>query len=181
MVEIAELDGQQVSNNSKDYLQPNITDVCDDLGDLDSHDKEEIAPKDGVNAVALSMIFEIVFVAVTHLHKFVLHTTDSPYTKFMISNVLNMTRHCYRVFSRVYRAIARYQATGTWPKAKSDQAISRFLVEFLQAIVYMFILGFGVMVVGRTASYVFLVGSWILWFARPFAWAFQFVGRALVN
>lgn len=179
VVEIAELDGQQVQS-SKDHLQPNITDVCDDLGDLDSGD-QDVTPKDGVNAVALSMIFEIVVVAVTHMHKFALHMTDSPYAKFLMSNMLNMTRHCYRVFSKVYRAVSRYQATGTWPKAKNDQAIRRFLVELLQAIVYMFILGFGVMVVGRTASYVVLVGSWIVWFARPFAWLFQCVGRALIN
>lgn len=154
--------------------------MCDDLRELDSGDKD-VSSKDGVNAVALSMIFEIVVVAVTHMHKFVLNVTDSPYAKFLMSNVLNMTQHCYRVFSKVYRAISRYQATGTWPKAKNDQAVSRFLVELLQAIVYLFILGFGVMIVGRTAAYVVLVGSWIVWFARPFAWVFQFVGRALIN
>lgn len=179
VVEIAELDGQQVQSN-KDHLQPNITDVCDDFGELDSRDKDA-SPKDGVNAVALSMIFEIVVVAVSHMHKFVLHMTDSPYANFMMTNVLNMTRHCYRVFSKVYRAVSRYQTTGTWPKAKNDQAISRFLVELLQAVAYMFILGFGVVVIGRTASYVVLVGSWIVWFARPFAWMFQCVARALIN
>lgn len=179
VVEIAELDGQQVPNR-RDYLQPNITDVCDDLGELDSKDKDA-SSRDGVNTVALSMIFEIVVVAVTHMHKFVLNMTDSPYAKLLMTNVLNMTRHCYRVFGRVHRAVSRYQATGTWPKAKNDQAISHFLVELLQAIVYLFVLGFGVMVVGRTASYVVLVGSWVVWFARPFAWAFQCVGRALIN
>jgi len=178
-VEIAELDGHQVPSN-KESLQPNITDVCDDLGVLSSQDKDENF-KDPRNAMALSLIFEIVFVAVTHMYKSLLQVTDSPYTKFVVSNVLNMVRHCYHVSSRVYCAVSKYRATGTWPKPKSDQAISRFLMELLQAIVYLFILGFGFVVVGRAATYVVLVGSWIVWFARPFAWAFQCVGRALVS
>jgi hypothetical protein len=178
-VEIAELDGHQVPSN-KESLQPNITDVCDDLGELNSQDKDETS-KDAASTLALSMIFEIAFVAITNMHKGLLQATDSPYAKVLVTNVLNMMRHCYRVFSRVYRAVSRYQTTGTWPKAKSDQAISRFLMELLQAIVYLFILGFGFVVVGRAASYVVLVGSWIVWFARPFAWAFQCVGRALAD
>lgn len=178
VVEIAELDGQQVQK--KAHLQSNITDVYSDLSDLETHDKDTPS-RDPMNGVALSMIFEIIVMAVTHVHKFALQMTDSPYTKFLVTNVLNMTRHCFRVFSRVYRAVSRYQATGTWPKAKNDQAISRFLVELLQATVYMFILGFGVMVVGRTASYIVLIGSWIVWFARPFAWMFQCFGRALIH
>lgn len=179
MVEIAELDGQQVQKN-KGHLQSNITDVCGDLSDLDTRERDTPS-KDGANAVALSMIFEIIVVAVTHVHKFALHMSDSPYTKFLVTNVLNMTRHCFKVSCRVYRAVSRYQATGTWPKAKNDRAVSRFLVELLQAVVYMFILGFGVMVVGRTAWYIVLIGSWIVWFARPFAWMFQCVGRALIH
>ena len=178
-IEIAELDGHQVPSNKKS-LQSNITDVCDDLGDLGSQDKDETS-KDAGNAMALSMIFEIVFVAVAHMHKGLLQVTDSPYAKFVVSNVLNMVRHCYRVFSRVYRAVSKYQTTGTWPKATSDQAVSRFLTELLQAIMYLFILGFAFTMVGRAASYIVLVGSWIVWFARPFAWAFQCVGRALLN
>jgi hypothetical protein len=181
-VEIAELDGHQV-HKERESLQPNITDVCDDLGELNSQDKDDSdeSCKETVNTLALSMMFEIVFVAVTNMHKSLLQVTDSPYAKFLVANVLNMVRHCYRVFTLVYRAVLKYQRTGNWPKAKSDQAINRFLMELLQAIVYLFILGFGFMVVGRAASYVVLVGSWIVWFARPFAWAFQCVGRGLFN
>ncbi|KAJ5150069.1 hypothetical protein N7448_001647 [Penicillium atrosanguineum] len=178
-VEIAELDGHQVPKR-KESLQPNITDVCDDLGELNSQDKDEPF-KDAANTQALSMMFEIVFVAVTNMHKGLLQVTDSPYAKFLVTNVLNMVRHCYRVFSLVYHVVSKYQTTGTWPTAKNDQAISRFLMELLQAIIYLFILGFGFMLAGRAASYVVLVGSWIVWFARPFAWAFQCVGRVLVD
>lgn len=191
VVEIAELDGQQVAT-SKKSLQANITDVHDDLQNLSSGEKDEDEPSKefsipnvttdhDTNTIALSLIFEIVFLAITNMHKFALQTTDSPYIKFVITNILNMTRHCYHVLSTICSTISVYQNTGSWPKAKNDQAISRFLVEFLQAIVYLFILGFGALIAGRAAGYVVLVGTWVVWFARPFAWAFQFVTHALIT
>jgi hypothetical protein len=179
--EIAELDGHQVTGSKpKKYLHPNITDVCDDLREgLHQGDKHD-SIKEGANALALSMVFEIVVMAITQMHKAVHNGTDSQYAKVLINNVLNMARHCYRVFNRVYRVISEYQATGKWPRAKNDKAISGFLMELLQAVLYLFVLGFGALVVGRAASYVLLVGSWMLWFAKPFAWAVQGIGRALV-
>lgn len=179
VVEIAELDGQQVASPKEEqHLQSNITDVGADPHELRSQEAEE-SEKDSVNPVALSAMLEMLVVAVSHMHQRGRQWTDSPYTKFVLSNVLNMTRHCYRTFRVIYSAISRYQATGSWPKARNDQAISRFLVEFLQAVVYLVILGFGALVVSRATSYVVFVGSWLFWFARPFAWAFQCVGRAL--
>ncbi|KAJ6088799.1 hypothetical protein N7486_010060 [Penicillium sp. IBT 16267x] len=191
VVEIAELDGQQVAT-SKKSLQANITDVHDDLQNLSSGEKDEeehskvfsnieTNTDTNTNTIALSLIFEIVFLAITNMHKFALQTTDSPYIKFVITNILNMTRHCYHVFSTICSTISVYQNTGSWPKAKNDQAISRFLVEFLQATVYLFILGFGALIAGRAAGYVVLIGTWIIWFARPFAWAFQCVTHALIT
>ncbi|KAJ5974118.1 hypothetical protein N7481_011328 [Penicillium waksmanii] len=179
--EIAELDGHQVTGSKpKRYLHPNITDVCDDLREgLHPGDKND-SIKEGANALALSMVFEIIVMAITQMHKAVHNGTDSQYAKVLINNVLNMARHCYRVFTRVYRVISDYQATGKWPRAKNDKAISGFLMELLQAVLYLFVLGFGALVVGRAASYVLLVGSWMLWFAKPFAWAVQGIGRALV-
>jgi hypothetical protein len=179
--EIAELDGHQVTGSKpKRYLHPNITDVCDDLREgLHPGDKSE-SIKEGANALALSMVFEIIVMAITQMHKAVHNGTDSQYAKVLINNVYNMARHCYRVFTRVYRVISDYQATGKWPRAKNDKAISGFLMELLQAVLYLFVLGFGALVVGRAASYVLLVGSWMLWFAKPFAWAVQGIGRALV-
>lgn len=179
--EIAELDGHQVTGSkTKRYLHPNITDVCDDLREgLHPGNKNE-SIKEGANALALSMVFEIIVMAITQMHKAVHNGTDSQYAKVLINNVYNMARHCYRVFTRVYRVISDYQATGKWPRAKNDKAISGFLMELLQAVLYLFVLGFGALVVGRAASYVLLVGSWMLWFAKPFAWAVQGIGRALV-
>ncbi|KAJ5273228.1 hypothetical protein N7478_008353 [Penicillium angulare] len=180
VVEIAELDGHQVSG-ATDTLQANITDVRDDLGKLDPIDKDDDLPKGPSNTVALSMIFEIVLVAVTNMHKFGLQTTDSAYAKFIILNILSMTQHCYQVFGTIYQTVSVYQATGTWPKPKNDKAISRFMVETLQAAVYLVILGFGALVLGRTAGYLFLIASWMLWLAKPFTWTFQCFTRALIT
>ncbi|OGE53518.1 hypothetical protein PENARI_c007G10703 [Penicillium arizonense] len=178
VVEIAELDGLQVAS-PKESLQSNITDVYADLGEMHTRDEDEPSSQ-GTNPLALSLVFDIFVVAVTQVSRSFRMGTDSPCSKFVIANILNMTRHCYRVFKCIYAALSRYQATGSWPKARNDQAISRFMLELLQAVVYLFILGFAAMLVGRAASYVVLVSTWIVWFARPFAWAFQCVGRALI-
>jgi hypothetical protein len=177
VVEIAELDGLQVAS-PKESLQSNITDVYADLGEM--HTREDEPSSQGTNPLALSLVFDIIVVAVTEVSRPFRMGTDSAYSKFVVANILSMTRHCYRVFKCIYAALSRYQATGAWPKARNDQAISRFMLELLQAIVYLFILGFAAMVVGRAASYVVLVSSWIVWFARPLAWVFQWVGRALI-
>ncbi|KAJ5320003.1 hypothetical protein PENANT_c051G05589 [Penicillium antarcticum] len=178
VLEIAELDGLQVASPNQ-TLQSNITNVYADLGDMHNRDEDD-PPNQGSSPLALSLVFDIIVVAVTQVSRTFRMGTDSPYSKFVVANIMNMTRHCYRVFKCIYAAFSRYQSTGAWPKARNDQAISRFMLELLQAIVYLFILGFAAMVIGRAASYVVLVSSWIVWFARPFAWAFQCVGRALI-
>ncbi|KAF3394585.1 hypothetical protein F1880_004843 [Penicillium rolfsii] len=178
---IAELDGHQVTGR-KNKLQSNITDVhdvCEDLHELNAREKDNLS-KENLNPVALSMIFEIVVVAITNMHRLAVQVTDSPYAKFIASNILSMVRHCYRVTNQIIHAAAEYQATGVWPKAKDDQAISRFLVELLQAVVYIVILGFSTLIVYRVASYAFFVASWFLWLLRPIAWVFNCATRALM-
>lgn len=178
VLEIAELDGVQVAS-PKESLQSNITDVSADLGEMHSKDKDD--PDDqGLNPLALSLLFNILVVAVTQVNKAFRMGIDSPYVKFVASNTLNMASHCWRVSECIYTVITHYQATGAWPKPRSDQSISQFMVELLQAIVYLLILGFATMLITRTVGYVVLVSSWIVWFARPFAWIFQCVGRALI-
>ncbi|KAJ5372833.1 hypothetical protein N7517_004839 [Penicillium concentricum] len=178
VLEIAELDGLQVAS-PKESLQSSITDVSADLGDLRSQDNAH-SDGQGLNPLALSLLFNILVVAVTQVNKAFRMGTGSPYVKFVVNNTLNMTGHCWRVSKCIYTVVSRYQATGAWPKPRNDQAISRFMVELLQAIVYLLILGSAAILIGRTAGYVVLVTSWIIWFARPFAWAFQCVGRALI-
>ncbi|CDM31694.1 hypothetical protein DTO013E5_2040 [Penicillium roqueforti] len=178
VLEIAELDGLQVSS-PKESLQSNITDFSTDIGDMHSEDKGN-SEGQGPNPLALSLIFNILVVAVTQVNKAVRMGTDNPYVKCVANNTLNMTSHCWHVSKCIYTVVSRYRATGTWPRPRSDQAISRFMVELLQAIVYLLILGFAAMLIARVIGYVVLVSSWIAWFVRPFAWAFQCVGRALI-
>ncbi|CAI7597034.1 unnamed protein product [Penicillium bialowiezense] len=178
VTEIAELDSLQVAS-PKESLQSNITDVHADLGDIHNRDTDD-SSSSILNPLALSLIFNILVIAITQVNRILRMGTDSYYTKFVVDNTLSMTEHCYYVFSCIYTATCDYQATGVWPKARNDKAISRFMVELLQAVVYLFILGFAAMLIGRVAGYVVLVSSWIVWFARPFAWVFQCVGRALI-
>jgi hypothetical protein len=178
VLEIAELDGLQVAS-PKESLQSNITDVSADLGDMHSEDKDG-SDGQGLHPLAFSLLFNILVVAVTQVNKALRMGTDSPYVKFVVNNTLNMTCHCWHVSKCIYITVSHYQATGAWPKPRRDQAITRFVVELLQAIVYLLILGFAAMLMARTVGYVVLVSSWIAWFARPFAWVFQCVGRALI-
>lgn len=178
VLEIAELDGLQVAS-PKESLQSNITNVSADLGDMHSGDKDDFDGQ-GLSPLALSLLFNILVVAVTQVNRAFRMGADSPYAKFVVKNTLNMTSHCWRVSCCIYAVASHYQATGAWPKPRNDQAVSRFMVELLQAIVYLLILGFSAMLITRTVSYIVLVSSWVVWFARPFAWVFQCVGRALI-
>lgn len=178
---IAELDGHQITGR-KNKLQSNITDVndvCEDLHELNAREKDEHS-KEHMHPIALSMIFEIVVVAITNMHRLALQITESSYAKFLASNVLSMLRHCYLIFSQVVRAVMQYRATGSWPQVKDDKAFSRFMVELLQAVIYVLILGFTTLIVYRTASYALLVASWLLWLVRPFTWVFNLTTRALI-
>ncbi|KAJ6172317.1 hypothetical protein N7470_001384 [Penicillium chermesinum] len=173
-VEIAELDGEQVPG-LKETLQPNITDV-EELRDINAKDKDDIASSEAPNAVVLSLFFQTVFLFVTKIHRLTLQIPNNPYLKFGINNVLSMSTHCYDVFNCIYRAISE---PGLRPR--NDQAISRFMVEVLQACVYLVILGFGVLVIGRAVRYLLLFGSWLLWFATPVVWVFRGLTRALIS
>ncbi|KAJ5907646.1 hypothetical protein N7495_000328 [Penicillium taxi] len=175
-LEIAELEGHQVTDR-KD-LHPSITNIRGDFSDLSETDKDG-SLNEGSSPFALTLILQILFLSVAQIHKYVLRSTENAYVKFLIVNVSNMTSHCCITFCRVYRIISVYQATGQWPKPENDQAIGRFLIDLLQAVVYVFILGFGCMIISRAAGYVALVWSWIIWFAKPLGWTCHCVGHSV--
>ncbi|CAG7969095.1 unnamed protein product [Penicillium olsonii] len=178
VTDVAELDGLQLVS-PKESVQPNLNNLHSDLGDTPGPNNAGSDNND-FNPLALSLVFHILVVAITQVNRFVRMGTDSSYAKFVLNNTLSMTGHCFNVFSCIYGAFRDYQATGSWPKPQSDKAISRFMMDLLQAVVYLFILGFAATLVGRVAGYVVLVSSWIVWVAKPFAWVFQFVGRVLI-
>ncbi|KAJ5780304.1 hypothetical protein N7457_005464 [Penicillium paradoxum] len=179
VLEIAELDGLQVASPKDELFQPNITDVFADLGDMHHRNKDHDEGQ-GISPLILSLVFNILVIAVTQVNRIFRMGADSPYFKFVVNNTLNMTGHCWRVFECIFTAVSHYQATGAWPRPRGDKAIRQFMVELLQAVLYLLVLGFAAMLIGRTASYVVLVSRWILWFARPFVWVFQCIGRALI-
>ncbi|CAG8122331.1 unnamed protein product [Penicillium salamii] len=179
VTDVAELDGFQLAS-PKESLKPNIKNVPADLDDMHNQDSDA-SDINSLNPLALSLVFNILVVAVTQVNRLVRMGTDSSYTKFVINNTLSMTSHCFNVFSCIYTAIRDYQATGNWPKPQNDKAISRFMIDLLQAVVYLFILGFAATLIGRIAGYIVMVSSWIVWLAKPFALVFQLVGRALIT
>ena len=90
-----------------------------------------------------------------------------------------MIEHCVHVGRRISVAISTYRSTGSWPKP-GEKDISRSLADLGQAIVYLIALGFLMIIIGRAAGYVVLLGSWVVWFAKPFGWAFGLIAKALV-
>ncbi|KAF7715962.1 Uncharacterized protein PECH_004615 [Penicillium ucsense] len=178
---LAELDGRQVTGR-KSKLQPNITDVqdvCENLHELNAREKDDYS-NDNIQPFVLTMIFEIVVVAVTSVHRFGLQAITSPYVKFFAVNFASMIRHCYRVSSRIYYAALRYQVSGVWPDTSDDQAVRRFVVDLLQATIYLFVLTFASLLVYRTIGYCYLIGSWFLWLCSPFAWFLNCTTRAIM-
>ncbi|KAI2789105.1 hypothetical protein POX_e07133 [Penicillium oxalicum] len=178
---LAELDGRQVTGR-KNKLQSNITDVqdvCEDLHELNARDKDDYS-RDTLQPFMLTMIFEIVVVAVTSVHRFGLQAITSPSVKFVAVNLAGMLCHCYRVSVQIYHAASQYQVSGTWPDMSDDQAVRRFFVNLLQAIVYLFVLGLSALVVYRAVGYCYLVVSWFLWLTSPFAWLLHCTTRALI-
>ncbi|KAJ5484037.1 hypothetical protein N7539_005833 [Penicillium diatomitis] len=178
---LAELDGRQVTGR-KSKLQPNITDVqdvCENLHELNAREKDDYS-NDNIQPFVLTMIFEIVVVAVTSVHRFGLQAITSPYVKFFAVNLASMIRHCYRVSSRIYYAALHYQVSGVWPDMSDDQAVRRFVVDLLQATIYLFVLAFASLLVYRTIGYCYLIGSWFLWLCSPFAWFLNCTTRAIM-
>lgn len=92
--------------------------------------------------------------------------------------VVGMVEHCIHVSRCALLAIAVYRSTGTWPKAGQFD-LGRSLTDLGQALVYLVALGFVMIIIGRAAGYIVLVGSWVVWFAKPFGWTFGLLARAL--
>ncbi|PWY73591.1 hypothetical protein BO70DRAFT_364484 [Aspergillus heteromorphus CBS 117.55] len=183
--ELAELDGQQVTESPKEEIfHSNITDF-----NLDSHDTDlstdlstkdkEPAPeeilvlvKDGLIKLAgqLQGVYDEIM---TNRH------SKAMLVRIAFNSVLKMVEHCLHVLKDLLTILALYNTTGAWPKPnRKDFAWS--LVEICQAMIYLVTLGVVMIIIGRAAGYVVLVGSWIVWFAKPFAWFLGTLGRALL-
>ncbi|OJJ76430.1 hypothetical protein ASPBRDRAFT_192571 [Aspergillus brasiliensis CBS 101740] len=179
-IEVAELDGQQVSDTAKELFYSKITDFNTDLhsNGLPTNDKE--APSQEMVGYVRDALIELTG-QLQGLYDEIMANRHSRamLVKITFNNVLKMIEHCLHVLKDLLGILALYNTTGSWPKPSREE-FARSLIDLCKAMVYLITLGFVMMVIGRAAGYMVLVGSWIVWFARPFAWLLGALGRALL-
>ncbi|PYH95996.1 hypothetical protein BO71DRAFT_397505, partial [Aspergillus ellipticus CBS 707.79] len=178
--EVAELDGHQVTETPKEdeLFLCKITDFDADLNGMSAKDKE------AADAETLDVLKDGLIKLSGQLQGLYDEIMANRHSKAMLvriafNNVLKMVEHCLHVLKDLLTILALYNTTGVWPKPnRRDFVWSVF--ELCQAMVYLVTLGVVMIVIGRAAGYVVLVGSWIVWFAKPFAWFLGTLGRALL-
>ena len=176
-VDVPELDGNQLHTEAqKRKSRSNSLDTAKhshDGSDSPSDNEDEPYP------LTLSLVFDILILSITHIQKLSGECFANQYPYMVLGTVLRMIEHCVHVGRRISVAISTYRSTGSWPKP-GEKDISRSLADLGQAIVYLIALGFLMIIIGRAAGYVVLLGSWVVWFAKPFGWAFGLIAKALV-
>lgn len=178
VMELAELDGHQVEQENRKHrrLRSKITDfTVGYLPDIEVQRDNDA----GMGTLTLSLVFNIFVLSISQLQKFYRQYMDNPYVKSTLLSLLHAVESCFYIIQTLWTAFSIYKATGSWPKPK-DKDIGRFLAAGGQALVNLVALGFFMMVIGRLAWYVVLVGSWIVWFAKPFGLIFSIVGRMML-
>ncbi|OOF99674.1 hypothetical protein ASPCADRAFT_203443 [Aspergillus carbonarius ITEM 5010] len=179
--EVAELDGQQVTDKSKGELfLSKITNFNSELNNSSMPTDE----KEAVSQDMLSLVRDALLELAGQLQELYdqiianRHSRAMP-VKIAFNSVLKMIEHCLHVLKDLLAILALYNTTGAWP-TPNRKDFARSLIDLCEAMIYLVTLGFVMMIIGRAAGYVVLVGSWIVWFAKPFAWLLGTLGRALL-
>lgn len=175
--EVPELDGNQLHGEAKKKKpRSNSLDTAKhsyDGLDNPSDDEDEPYP------LTLSLVFDILILSITHVQKLSGECFTNQYPYMVLGTVLRMIEHCVLVGRHISVAFSTYRSTGSWPKP-GEKDLGRSLADLGQAIVYLIALGFLMIILGRAAGYVVFLGSWVVWFAKPFGWAFGLIAKALV-
>ncbi|KAL4871788.1 hypothetical protein BDV12DRAFT_11938 [Aspergillus spectabilis] len=178
IVDVAELDGHQVDDHRESDSGSKVS---------SSHDHQLIGIQSDTKALmsseTLHMLIDMVFLFVAQVQGFFRQIKTNRGSKVVLlkvflNGILGMLEHCLRVLRKGLAILSTYNSTGVWPEA-NDKNLAWTLTEFGQALVYLIVLGFVAMIIARAVGVVVLVGTWIVWLARPFAIAFRTVARVL--
>lgn len=134
----------------------------------------------GKSAITLGLVFDIFVLSVAHIQRLYGQYMTSAYVKGTIRSVLQVAENCLHILMRVRTAVSVYRSTGSWPMPR-DKDVGRSLAAVGLGVVNITALGFVIMVIGRLAWYVVLIGSWIVWLAKPFGWIFSVMGRMVLS
>ncbi|RAK73353.1 putative NTP binding protein [Aspergillus fijiensis CBS 313.89] len=189
--EVAELDGQQVYETPREegVFHFNVTDFnADILGDpakqSESGTKRPESTEDSADDPPLwTLIKDAIIdsaIQLQQLYSQVMVNRDNKamLVRIAFNSILMMIEHCLLVLKNFLAFLSLYNSTGAWPRP-SRKDLVRSLIDHCQAALYVVTLGFCMMIIGRAAGYVVLVSTWVIWFAKPFAWFFGALGRAL--
>lgn len=175
-----EKDENDRDNDDKDN-DDNVTEIEKEEEDDKEDDKgsETENESDGMSLFSFSVLLDILFLTATHLYSFLLRNRVYHHSAVVGKKILEMAAYCYQVSRRVTDACFVYRRTGSWPKSSSGE-LALLMRDLGQAGVYFLFLGFVVVILGRIAGYMVLIGSWVVWFAKPFGWIFSWIGKALL-
>lgn len=189
IIEVAELDGLQLHHETRrrKTLTPSITTVsttrtgttttaASSNNDTDSINDTDQTP--GPYPLTLNLLLDILVISVTHFQRLAGDCLNSEYSQMVLRAVIGMVEHCIHVSRSALLAVSEYRTTGTWPK-NSQFDLRQTLTDLGQALVYLVALGFVMIIIGRAAGYIVIIGSWVVWFAKPFGWTFGLLARAL--
>ncbi|KAL3470646.1 hypothetical protein BJX99DRAFT_44104 [Aspergillus californicus] len=179
IVDVAELDGQQVDDRREHKFNAKLA-----YSNCDQRNNDiKYNTKEGMASETLHTIVDMIFLFVTQVQGFCYQmkanrSSKVVLLKLFLSSVLSMLEHCLQVLKKGLAAISTYNTTGAWPKAHDKDSICS-LAEVSQAMVYLAILAFIVVIIARAVGFVVLIGAWIVWFARPLALAVRTAARVL--
>ncbi|RAL16417.1 putative NTP binding protein [Aspergillus homomorphus CBS 101889] len=189
--EVAELDGQQVYETPREEgtFHFNVTDFnADILGDPAKRPETSTERPDNKaettdDQALWALLRDALIQSAVQIHQLysqmMANRNNKPVlVRIAFDNILMMIEHCLLVLKNFLAFLSLYNSTGTWPRP-SKKDLVHSLIDHCQAALYVVTLGFLMMIIGRAAGYVVLVSTWVIWFAKPFAWFFGALGRAL--
>lgn len=129
--------------------------------------------------LTLALLFDILILTIAYIQRFSSEFLGNEYPQVILQSIVKMLEHCANVSRHVSLAFLTYRSTGSWPKSGNGDLCDSF-TDIAQAAVYLVSLGFMIIIIGRAAGYVVIVGSWVVWMAKPFGWALGLLAKALV-
>ncbi|RDW90815.1 putative NTP binding protein [Aspergillus mulundensis] len=179
ITDVAELDGHQVD----DHQGINTSAKAPSSIQGQTNNKAQPNSKGVVSSETLHMLIDIVFLFVAQVQHFCCEIKENRGSKVVllklfVNGILGMLEHCLHVLRKGLAVISAYNSTGVWPKT-NDKDLAWLFTDLGQAIVYLVVLGFIVMVIARAVGFMILIGTWLVWFARPFALTFRTISRVL--
>ncbi|KAL4743871.1 hypothetical protein BDV11DRAFT_62093 [Aspergillus similis] len=177
IIDVAELDGHQLNDHGHNGAKASLSHRSQRDNETKPNSKEMMSSE------TLHIFIDTVFLVVSQVQRFSCQLKTNRGSKVVLfklflNGILGMLEHCLHVFREGLAVISAYNSTGVWPKT-NDKNLAWLFTDLGQALVYLIALGFVAIVVARAVGFVILIGTWIVWFARPFALTFRTISRVL--